>query len=115
MWDLVVAPAGGGLASLGTDGEVLLWNTASLTPVGAPLVPHGTAGWGWLDWRGDRLDVLSQLSTAASYDLSLTTLLGRACAVAGPEPTSAEWEEMHGDAVQRPTCGDLPSRDLLAS
>ena len=48
------------------------------------------------------------------YPVGTDTLIARACAIAGREPTTSEWQAMHGDAPQRPTCGTLTEGNLLA-
>jgi hypothetical protein len=86
--------------------------------VGEPLVPARDAGWGWIwfgtDDRGEFIEVQYESAQAVRYPIDTETLIARACAIAGREPTTAEWQAMHGDTPQRPTCGALSDDTLLA-
>ena len=114
--DLATNTPGTRLASLGTDGEVILWDPVTQQVVGEPLVPPGELGWGWIwfgsDDDGEFVEVQYDTARAVRYPVSTDTLIARACAIAGREPTAAEWQSMHGDTLQRPTCGDAAA-DLL--
>jgi WD40 repeat protein len=106
------------LASIGTDGEIILWDPVTKQAVGGPLVPNSDTVWGWIwfgsDDRGEFIEVQYENARAVRYPVDTETLVERACAIAGREPTTAEWQAMHGDAPQRPTCGALTEGDLLA-
>jgi WD40 repeat protein len=106
------------LATLGTDGEIILWDPVTKPAVGEPLVPARDAGWGWIwfgtDDRGEFIEVQYESAQAVRYPIDTETLIARACAIAGREPTTAEWQAMHGDTPQRPTCGALSDDTLLA-
>ena len=83
-----------------------------------PWIPSGDTMWGWIwfgsDDRGEFIEVQYDNAPAVRYPVDTETLISRACAIAGREPTTAEWQAMHGDAPQRPTCGALTEGDLLA-
>jgi WD40 repeat protein len=116
--DLATNPDATRLATLGTDGEIILWDPATKQAVGEPLVPATDLLWGWIrfgsDDRGEFIEVQYETARAVRYPIDTNTLIARACAIAGREPTTAEWQAMHGDAPQRPTCGPLSEGDLLA-
>jgi DNA-binding SARP family transcriptional activator/WD40 repeat protein len=113
--DLAASPDGRHVAALGTDGEVGLWDVATRTSLGTPLVPPQT-GWGFLHLDDDGSVLLvNETGHAFGWPTSTDVLLDRACAIAGREPTAAEWAAMHGDEPQRPTCDSRLSTDLLTS
>jgi WD40 repeat protein len=108
------------MATVGTDGDIILWDPATRQSLGEPLTPMGGQlphGWVWFgtDDRGEFLEAQYENGRAVRYPISTDTLIARACAIAGREPTTAEWGAMHGDTPQRPTCGTLTEGDLLAS
>jgi WD40 repeat protein len=115
LLDLEASPDGSLLASADTDGTVMLWDAATRQQVGQPLT-HSGLPWAWLAFapNGRAVDVFLENATSVRYDLETEQLIARACAVAGREPTPAEWAAMHGDLPRRPTCGHLAVGDLLA-
>jgi hypothetical protein len=72
--------------------------------------------WGWIrfgsDDRGEFIEVQYETGLAVRYPIDTNTLIARACAIAGREPTPSEWSAMHGDTPQRATCGN-DAADLL--
>ena len=50
--DLATGPNGRFAASLGTDGDVLLWDAKTWRPMGKPLTDG--LGWGWLHFSRPR-------------------------------------------------------------
>lgn len=141
IWDLAANSDGTRLASVGGDGALNLWDSATRQVVGEPLasalgaVPVQTwtnerrRGWraqvlldraGWVRFGSDATGEFLEAQYAAGggasirYPVDTETLIARACAIAGREPTPAEWESMHGDAPQKPTCGTATQMDLLA-
>jgi DNA-binding SARP family transcriptional activator/WD40 repeat protein len=108
------------LATLGSDGEMILWDPATRQAVGEPLTPLGgqqSHGWVWFgsDDEGEFIEAQYENARAVRYPIATDTLIARACAIAGREPTMAEWQSMHGDIPQRPTCGTLTEGDLIAA
>jgi hypothetical protein len=110
--DLAVSPDGGLLAGLVDDGRVWLFSVAQRRPVGRPLQPLPAGEAGTLRFDRTALEVLTEAGTALRYPLAIDELVSRVCALAGREPTPAEWRAMHGDTAQRPTCGDLAAGSL---
>lgn len=99
------------MATLGSDGDIILWDPATRQAVGQPLTPAPLGlphGWIWFgaDDGGEFIEVQYETASAVRYPIGTDTLVARACAIAGRELTAAEWQAMHGDAPQRPTCGD---------
>ncbi len=117
LLDITASPDGALLALMGSDGEVLLWDTAAQQPIGQPLVPaRDSSGRGWVRFTPDgaALEVLYDSRRAYRYQIDTDALLTRACVLAAREPTPAEWASMHGDTPQQPTCGARGEADLLA-
>jgi DNA-binding SARP family transcriptional activator/WD40 repeat protein len=114
--DLAISPDGTLLSSVDSDGKVTLWDAGTRTQIGQPLTTGGLP-WGWAAFTPDgrALEVFFENATSARYGLATDQLVTRACAIAGREPTPAEWAAMHGDLPQRPTCGESAEENLLVS
>jgi DNA-binding SARP family transcriptional activator len=110
-------PAGAVMASLASDGSVLLWDVPSAAPIGEPMRARPDLGCGWLRFTGTGEAMLLQQFDASgalvTWPVDSPTLLARACALAGREPDQQQWRSWHGGTPQRPTCGDLLQTDLL--
>jgi WD40 repeat protein len=116
--DIATNPDVTRMATVGSDGDIILWDPATRQAVGEPLTPAPLGlphGWVWFgsDDAGDFIEVQYETAVAVRYPIDTDTLVARACAIAGREPTAAEWQAMHGHIPQRPTCGDDAS-DLLS-
>lgn len=108
--DQALSPDGRFLATLGSDGEVRLWDTAAWAPLGLPLTEHGL--WGLLSFSGDgeRLRVLYEPG-GSGHSGELRTLpmspdawVERACAVANRQLTETEWAAVRPGEDWRRTC-----------
>ncbi len=121
MVDLVHAPAGDVLVAAGaavtacasglcTHGRLRLFDAATLEPVGAPMLNHLAGG----SMRllavspGDLRLVVQSGPETALWSLDVATLRRRVCALAGREPTPAEWQQdLERWGPQRPVCADM--------
>ena len=105
MLSLQVDPTGRLLASLGTDGDVLLWDTTTWQPLGTPLVDDGS--WGWLRFtpEGDRLVASYEDGAVLTVPTDPQEWVALACRVAGRDLTAGEWETVRPGVPWRSTCG----------
>ena len=108
--DMATSPDGTLLATLGSDGDLKLWDTATWQPLGLPLTEQGS--WGVLSFTpdGQRLRVLYESGTPEG-DGTMRTVpvdhdlwLARACEVAGRDLTDDEWAVVRPGQEWRPTC-----------
>ncbi|WP_225755437.1 BTAD domain-containing putative transcriptional regulator [Actinotalea sp. Marseille-Q4924] len=88
--DLAVSPAGDVAASLGTDGDLLLWDVATWQPLGRP-VSDGTM-WGWLGFDPERpvLHSWSEQGVVVRVSTAPRDWVAAACAAANRELTDTE-------------------------
>ncbi len=104
--DLETSPDGSLLASLGTDGDLRLWDTATWRPVGQPLVDD--LGWGFLHFHGsDLLQVFYEAGTRYDVETNRRAWVASACRAANRELTRQEWAILRPGIRYRPTCGDV--------
>jgi WD40 repeat protein len=87
------APAGGLIASGGTDGTVRLFDPDTLAPVGRPFAGPDT--WAFPAFLDDRT-LLAGFADGSvrSYDVAVDAWIDRACTIAGRELTAAEATEV---------------------
>lgn len=108
--DQAMSPDGRLLATLGSDGEVRIWDTTSWAPFGLPLTEHGL--WGLLSFSddGEHLRVLYEASGPGlpgelrTLPMSTTAWVERACSVANRQLTRAEWAIVRPGSAWRRTC-----------
>jgi hypothetical protein len=107
-----VVQAGDVVASLGTDGDVRLWDPATWSPIGLPVTEEnvpgflsGTAGTLRAWFEGGSLGRPGRVR-----DLSLDPAgwVARACTLAGRQLSRDEWDVIRPDQEWRTTCPDLP-------
>lgn len=105
--DLETGPDGRFVASLGTDGDVLLWDPRTWSPLGQPVVDD--RGWGLLrfDPSGRHLQVLYDSATAVEIDTDPAVWLRTACRAANRDLSAAESAIVRPGRPVRPTCAGL--------
>ncbi len=88
--DVAISPSGDLAASLGTDGDLVLWDTSTWQPLGRP-VSDATA-WGWLSYDEDTRVLHSWSETGQLLDVStdLDAWSQAACVSANRELTDEE-------------------------
>jgi WD40 repeat protein len=102
--DVQVSPTGDLAATVGTDGELLLWDTATWRPLGKRLTDG--LGWGWASFAADGSSVRTQHSSGqlVQWSTDPDAWLAAACRVANRDLSRDEWALVHGDQPWRPTC-----------
>lgn len=95
------------LASLGSDGEVRLWDVASWQPIGLPLVEEHS--WGFLSGDAQELSVWLEGADEGTGRLRRLPLepeawVARACSLVSRQLTRDEWDLIHSGRRWRPTC-----------
>jgi len=103
-----IVEAGDVAASLGTDGDVRLWDVGTWSPIGLPVTEENVPG--FLSGSGGELRAWFEggsLGTAGrARDLALDPdgWVSRACALAGRQLSEDEWDVIHPDREWRETC-----------
>jgi WD40 repeat protein len=96
---------GSRFASSALDGEVVLWDASTVTPV-ATLAPHevqSRAVVAFLD-DGHTLMITRSDGTAYTWDTNVEHWIDYACRLAGRNLTDTEWRNAFGDRLYRETC-----------
>jgi WD40 repeat protein len=100
-------PRGGTLATSAADGNVRLWDLASMQPIGRPLpgAENGTgASISTFDPSGNHLIAVYDGGTAFVWDMNPDHWKQQACAVVGRSLTRQEWTELLPDRRYQPAC-----------
>ena len=95
------------LASLGSDGDVRLWDVATWQPVGLGLTEEHY--WGFLSGRSEELAVWFEGAEGGEgrvrrLPLAPKAWVERACSLVSRQLTSDEWDLIHPDQEWRETC-----------
>ncbi len=105
--DLETSPDGKLIASLGTDGDVMLWDAAALRPYGRPVT--GMRMWGLLSFSPDSgtLRILFENNTRTDIDVQPEDWVRVGCRVAGRDLTPEESAVIRPGQPIRSTCAGL--------
>jgi DNA-binding SARP family transcriptional activator/WD40 repeat protein len=102
--DLVVSPDGRTLATLGTGGDVTLFDTGTWRPYGAPVIGAGQLFWGFLSLNNDRLTVFSQTGAIVTLSTRHADWVADACRIANRQLSADEFPLVNPGTAYRATC-----------
>ena len=103
-----VVEVGDVVATLGTDGDVRLWDPGTWSPIGLPVTEENVPGFlsghhgvlrAWFEGGS-----LGTSGRVRDLDLDPAGWVGRACALAGRQLSRDEWDVIHPDQPWRETC-----------
>jgi WD40 repeat protein len=102
--DVRVSPTGALAATVGTDGELLLWDTTTWRPLGKRLTDG--LDWGWVSFAADGSTVRTHHSAGqlVQWSTDPDAWVDAGCRVANRQLSPDEWAVVHGDRRWRPTC-----------
>ncbi len=103
-----VVEVDGVVATLGTDGDVRLWDPATWSPIGLPVTEENVPGFlsghdgvlrAWFEGGS-----LGTTGRVRDLELDPAGWVTRACAVAGRQLSDDEWDVIHPGRPWRETC-----------
>ncbi|WP_438853730.1 nSTAND1 domain-containing NTPase [Agromyces sp. M3QZ16-3] len=102
--DLETAPDGRTLASMGSDGDIILWDTSTWRPYGQPVTDDRT--WGWLTFSEDGRSLRAFFEEGDLVQVSVdpSDWVAAACAAAGRNLTAEEAAVIVPDRPLQPSC-----------
>ena len=106
--DLEVSPDGRLLASIGEEGDVMLWDTRYWRPYGQPVTDDRAVGWLTFSADGRALRVFFEDQHVVQVSTSPRDWVTAACRAAGRNLTPAESAAILPGRAVRPTCPDFP-------
>ena len=105
--DLEVSPDGRLLASMGVDGDIMLWETRTWRPYGQPVTDERGSGWLTFSADGRALRIFFEDHHVVQVSTSPSDWVTAACRAAGRNLTDAESAVILPGGPVRPTCPDV--------
>jgi WD40 repeat protein len=102
--DLVVSPDGRTMASMGTSGDVTLFDTATWRPYGAPVIGTGQLFWGFLSLSNERLTAFSETGTIVTLSTRHADWVADACRIVSRQLSAEEFPLVNPGTAYRATC-----------
>ena len=106
--DLELSPDGRLLASMGDEGDVMLWDTRTWRPYGQPVTGDRAVGWLTFSADGRALRVFFEDQHVVQISTSPSDWVTAACRAAGRNLTPAESAAILPGRPVRPTCPEIP-------
>ena len=106
--ELEVSREGRLMASVGTDGDVTLWDTATWRPYGQPVTHAHRWGWAIFPPSGGTLRIYFEDGVRTDISVNAHDWIQGACAAANRNLTPEESAVILPGKPITPTCTDLP-------
>lgn len=99
-----ISPDGRYLATLGSQGDLMLWDARSWQPYGMTLTDNH--GWGFVSFSPDSTRLRALFEDRTMWDMSVdrAAWVVQACHAANRELTPEEWAVLRPGVAFRPTC-----------
>ena len=104
LTDVEVSPDGATAATIGPEGDVTLWDTATWRPYGQPLFDDRVTGFLHFSRDGERLEAWLSDGTRSVVSVEPRAWIEAACAVAARDLTTDEWAVVRPGVEPRSTC-----------
>jgi WD40 repeat protein len=106
--DVTFSPDSRMLATAGSNGTIRLWDAATLAPIDLPFTAHSGATLSVAFAPNNTLLSSGADGMCRAWDAGPTLWIQDACAGAGRNLTSVEWQQFLPDQPYRRTCPTLP-------
>jgi WD40 repeat protein len=104
LTNVEVSPDGTTAATIGPEGDVTLWDTATWRPYGQPLFDDQVTGFLHFSRDGERLEAWLNDGTRSVVSVEPRAWIEAACAIAARDLTTDEWAVVRPGVEPRSTC-----------